>query len=205
MSVLVESQPWDIRPLDQAQRDALIVSAVLVDGAWRVLSQYGDSAWRFHGGATNRAASKNQIDFNKVPEAFREQQKAMLYRYLRRGRFGNARASSGQVERLFTMSGLFLRFLEQLKLGRLSAATPMVCAMYVHECRSRTTHTGKPVDPASIKNRLLAVEALYDLSQFTNDPMPSFPWPDDSAWNLVSLTAPKAPPMIAVMAPLLGG
>jgi integrase len=42
-----------------------------------------------------------------------------------------------------------------------------------------------------LKARLQAVEALHDLSQYTTDKMPSYPWPDDSAWNLAGLTGQK--------------
>ena len=188
MSALVDSQPADARSLDQAQRNALIVSAVLVDETWQVLSRYGDPIWEFRGRTTNRSVSRNKIDFNKVPEVFRELLRAIMYRYVRRGRFGSSRPGSSQIERLFTVSIRFFRYLQQLKLDQLSAATPMVCAMYLHEYKSMPTRSGGQVRPTAINQHLLVIEALYDLSQFTDDPMPSFPCPDDSAWNLAGRT-----------------
>lgn len=85
----------------------------------------------------------------------------------------------------------FLRFLDNLKIARLADVTPFTCAMYVSESRSANSLRGRPLTRESLNNRLQAVEALYDLSQYTDDKMPSFPWPDDSAWSLAGLTGSK--------------
>lgn len=191
MSLLIDSQPGDVRKLTGSERDALIVSAICVDGTWQVLSRYGDSIWEIRGATTNRAKSTNRHDFSKVPQEFREQLKAILYRYLRRGRFGEKKAGARQFRQLFVLALDFLRFVRKRGVVRLSAVTPMVCSMYVHECRTRISRFGRVLAPVSINMMLLAVEALYDLSQYTFDPMPSFPWPGESAWNLAGLTGKK--------------
>jgi hypothetical protein len=151
MSALVDSQPADARSLDQAQRNALIVSAVLVDETWQVLSRYGDPIWEFRGRTTNRSVSRNKIDFNKVPEVFRELLRAIMYRYVRRGRFGSSRPGSKSDRKLFTVSIRFFRYLQQLKLDQLSAATPMVCAMYPRG-NPMPTRSGGQIRPTAINN-----------------------------------------------------
>ncbi|WP_305955394.1 integrase [Pseudomonas sp. LP_7_YM] len=78
----------------------------------------------------------------------------------------------------------FLRYLSALKLDHFDAVTPMICANYVAECREiRQTrrNRGQALSPAALERRFMSVEALHELSQYTNDPIPRHPWPDTSA------------------------
>jgi hypothetical protein len=188
VSALIDDQPTDVRALTNAERDALIISAVCVDGTWRILSRYGDMIWDVPGVTTNQAASITKHDFKRAPTAFIEVLKAIMYRYLRRGRFGTSAASGRQFGSMFTHLISFLRFLEKMKQDRLSAATPMLCSMYVHECRAASGPSGKPLSAAYLSSKFQAVEALFELSRFTTDAMPSFPWPADTAWSLAGLS-----------------
>ena len=83
------AQPSDVRGLHE--RDTLIISATQVDGLWVILSRYGDDIWQLDGFTSNVPACQKRLDFNLVPMAFRAVMKAMLYRYLRRGRRGGTR------------------------------------------------------------------------------------------------------------------
>lgn len=184
MPIQVEEQPHDVRNLTPDERDGMIISAVKVDGTWHVLSRYGDDVWEWSGGATNVVASKRSIDFRKVPAAFRAQLKAMMYRYRRRGRAGWRRPQGSTTQAFFMGALRFLRRLEAIKIKRLSTTSPMVCAVYVQACRDWRTARGEPLKPATMVGYFLAVEAIHELSQFTNDPMPAHPWPESSAWIL---------------------
>lgn len=180
------AQPNDVRLAPNEERDRLIISATQIDGIWVIKSQYGDDAWHLTGGTTNTQASKNVIDFALVPTAYREVVKAMMYRYLRRGRGGQAKPSAGTMLNSFSDLLPFLRHLDSLKLRHLGAVTPMVCATYVAACKAERQERkkGKPLSDAMLMRRFVAVEWLHELSQFTATPMPSAPWPETSATHL---------------------
>jgi hypothetical protein len=82
----VDVQPDDVRELPECERNSLIINATEVDKHWVILSRYGDDIWQIDGFTSNIPANKKQLDFSTVPSAFRSVMKAILYRYLRRGR-----------------------------------------------------------------------------------------------------------------------
>lgn len=184
-----EQQPCDICAVAMDARDNLIVSMVQVDGTWRILSRFGDDRWKCSGSTTNRSACFNVMDFAFAPVAFRASLKAVLFRYLRRGRIGSRRPGMTSALSLFNASLIFLRHLSKLNLERLGQVTPMVCAVYVQQLKAVvSTKRKKPLAPQTIFNLLRAVEAIHELSQFTDDPMPTHPWADSSAYRLAGLT-----------------
>ncbi|MRK19862.1 integrase [Pseudomonas sp. JG-B] len=185
------AQPGDVRGLPESERDALIISAIQVDGQWVIRSRYGDDIWHLEGFASNVPASKKRLDFGTVPPAFRAVMKAMLYRYLRRGRLGTKRPQGRVLEDFFTTARPFLRYLEALQLDHFGAITPLVCATYVEACkahRQTSRYKGKPLSPHGLKARFIAIEALHELSQYTDDPIREHPWPNTSAWAMAGLT-----------------
>jgi hypothetical protein len=180
----IELQPGDIRELPEGDREVLIVSAIHVDGHWVILSRYRDNVWQLEGLTSNVPINMRNLDFNRVPAEFVAVMKALLFRYLRRGRAGQKRPVATTLRNVFENVLPFLRYINALKLGHLGAVTPMVCRNYVAECRDiRQTrrNRGQALSSAALERRFIAVEALYELSQYTNDPIPRQPWPDTSA------------------------
>ncbi|NMZ71035.1 hypothetical protein SAMN05216370_3656 [Pseudomonas peli] len=187
----LNGQPDDVRGLPATERDTLIVSATKVDGQWVILSHYGEDTWQLSGFTSNIQTSKKRLNFSKVPPAFRAVMKAILYRYLNRGNHGWGRPKGGAVKNCFSNVLPFLHYLEALKLDHLGEVTPMVCATYVAACkehRQTRQHKGKLLSQAGLHNRFRGVEALYELSQYTDDPMPQPPWLETSAAAMAGLT-----------------
>jgi integrase len=188
------AQPGDVRGLSDAERDALIISSTQVDGKWVILSRYADNIWHLKGFTSNVQMARRYLDFGTLPPAFREVMKAMLYRYLLRGRGGGVRPKGSTVKCLFQYAMPFLRHLEALKIDHICAATPMICRLYVDSCKAHL-HTVrsmvKPLSRHSLECRFQAVEALHELSQFTNDRMASAPWPETSASALAGRNGAK--------------
>lgn len=185
------SQPADVRGWPKSDRDSLIMSAIQVDGHWTILSRYGDDIWQLEGFTSNTSENRRHLNFTRLPVPFRAVMKAIFYRYLRRGRAGQQRPRGVTLHKFFICVRPFLRHLESLKLGHLNAVTPVVCASYVAACRAhRQTRRsqGKPLSPESLEDRFSAVEALYELSQYTDDSIPQPPWPDTSATAMAGLT-----------------
>lgn len=181
-------QPADVRGLLDSDRAELIISAIEVDGHWVILSRYGDDVWQLSGFTSNMPASRKKLDFGDTPPAFRAVLKAMLYRYLRKGRREANRPRGSSLHQYFSDAKPFLRHLEALGIDRLSKVSPMVCNAYVKVCRAyQQPHTGKPLSQRGLQARFKAVETLYELSQFTDDQIPMHPWPETSARAMVGL------------------
>ncbi|WP_339456607.1 MULTISPECIES: tyrosine-type recombinase/integrase [unclassified Pseudomonas] len=202
----VESQPGDVRELPESQRSTLIVSATQVEGHWVILSQYGDDCWQLDGMPSNMRDSQKHLNFQHVPTSFRAVMKEVMYRYLRRGREGQQRPKGGTLSQLFRNITVFLRYLDTLALDRLELVTPIVCTNYAAECREyRQPHQreDKPLSQRGLLNRLSAVEALYDLSQYTHDPIPQHPWHGTSSKAMAGMTGSGAPRKQAGKTPLM--
>lgn len=184
-----------IKGLGADDRDALIVSMRKVDGTWIIASRYGDDVWWPSGSTTNTAKCRTKLDFAVVPEVFRDVTKAMVYRFMRRGRDGRMRPSAAHLVRTLTNMKLFLSYVHGLGITSLSSITPLVCSTYVQACKAIRTGTGArkkhqpqgsggPLAVATLYLRLKVVEAVHELSQYTDNPMPRHPWPDTSADHL---------------------
>lgn len=193
------TQPWpsfellpaEVRGLPVSERDSLIVSAIKVEEQWVILSRYGDNIWQLDGFTNNTSDSRRRLDFTRIPVQFRSVMKAVLYRYLRRGRAGNVRPRGSTLYKFFICALPFLKHLETLNVGHLRAVTQIACMSYVEVCRAhRQTRRsqGKPLSSGGLGDRFSIVEALYELSQYTDDPIPQHPWPDTSALAMAGLT-----------------
>lgn len=185
--------PRDVRGLAYEERDALVISTRTIDGRCIVLSRYGDERWHLVGQPTNKPPSEQAVNFNTLAPAWRATMKALLYRYLHRGREGQKRPSARAVVKLFKDARPFLQHLDRLGIVRLADVTPMVCAVYADACKhhrqpDETGQAGKPLKASSLGHRFGVVEALYELSQYADDAMAAHPWPGTSATHLAGLT-----------------
>lgn len=181
------NQPNDVRSLSKLARDKLIISISTVDGEPVILSRYEDDTWLAPSRTTNLRISSTSLRFLMIPGEFRGVSKAVMYRFARRGIDGNKQPTqSRQVSTLANFKP-FLLHLCKIGIYRLSDATPVACSTFVQAVRERGTK-GKPYKPAGMLQIFLAVEVLYELSQFTDDPMTCHPWPDSSASHLAGLT-----------------
>lgn len=178
------SQPADVRGLPETKRDALIVTATQVDGRWVIISQYGDDIWQLNGFTSNVGKADRLLDFSKIPETFQSVMKAMTYRYLRRGRNLGKRPKGGTLANFFSNARLFVRYLQTLNIPNFGAVTPMTCANYVASCRElrqKGRFNENLLSKRSLASRFSAVEAIFELSQFTDDPMLQEPWYETSS------------------------
>jgi integrase len=178
----IAAQPGDVRVLSDSERDRLIISADKVDGSWVIVSRYGDDVWYLTGFPKNVARSDKRICFDTVPPGFRKGLKAVFYRYLRRGRDGAVQPRGATITGLFTGLSPLLRHLDALSLTQFASVTPEIVATYVTACRAHLQPmNGKPLSANGLHARYKAVEALYELSQYTEDKLPQNPWPHTSA------------------------
>ena len=182
----------DIRGLSVEERDKLIVFVATRQGVPVVESVYGDLVWWLVGSTTNTARSNCKLDFKKLPGAFIEVMKAIVYRYSRRGACRSHRPKAPTIARFFTNVKPFLAYLNGIGICSLSQVTPLVCSNYAQHARvsRRKLRTQKADDrvamatKGAIAKKMRSVEYLYELSQYTDDPMPSPPWGRDESDRL---------------------
>ncbi|MFJ4544634.1 integrase [Pseudomonas sp. NPDC088885] len=185
---IITAQPGDVRGISDSDRDNLIITATQVDGQWVILSRYSDDIWQLNGFPSNIPAGKRQLIFGSLPPAFRATMKAIIYRYMRRGRSGADRPKGGTLRIYFDCAAPFLRHLEMLGIEHMGAVTPIIAATYLAACRAhRLPKSSKPLSLDSLSHRYQAVEAIYELSQYTDDPILQHPWPDTSAKGLAGI------------------
>lgn len=191
-SLLLE-QPVDVLGLAAGtQRDKLVISMRKVDGVWTIVSRYGDDVWVPTGAPNNLSESRNQMNFAAVPMPFREPFKAMMYRYLRKGSSSGRKPGASTLVRSCREMANFLNYAYSLGVETLGGITPLVCSSYLQAMRARKTAEGKSLSPGALYKRLRAVSDIYELSQYTDDPVHAHPWPDSSADQLSGQSKSKA-------------
>ncbi|MDU8361085.1 tyrosine-type recombinase/integrase [Pseudomonas syringae group sp. J309-1] len=184
----VKPELWDLRQLPENERNAFIVTAHKISDRWVVQSRYGDDQWKFKGGPNNKNNYRKQVNFLRVPPPFREVIKGVMFRYKQRGREGKVRPKGATLCSFFESILPFLRYLDSLEIGYFSEIPQIVFANYVADYKEGNTGLGTRLSQGTLLMRLQAVEALYELSQYTNDPILKHPWPDASPLSLAGLT-----------------
>lgn len=185
------SQPGDVLSMSPSERNRLLVTMRRIDGVFKALSVYGDDVWWLAGTTTSTIKSRTKIDFTTVPLPLRDATKSMMYRFLRRGVRNSRRPSASTVASAFFDIGCFLVFVDGLGITNLHDITPMTCSAYVQFARTKLRYLGgkaRTIDPAKrtlsntkLYKRFAAVEKVFELSQYTRDPMGQHPWIDSSA------------------------
>jgi hypothetical protein len=149
-----------------------------VDKTWVVVSRYGDDVWWLTGSTTNTVKAETKLDFSAIPVEFRDSVKAAMYRLMRRGRAGQKRPRAASLYKTMTAVRLFTEYLHSLGISSLTKVSSFACSNYA---QTRKTRTGRPLSSSTLAARLNAVETLYELSQYTDTPIPELPWADSTA------------------------
>lgn len=188
---LLEAQPADVRSVALADRDKLIISLTQVDGEWVILSRYGDDSWVMPPNKLNVRKAAYTLQFDRLPPSLKAVWKEIFFRYMRRGREGGKRPAPGTMVGHFERALDFAKHLDRLGIRRLQDVNEFVCDSYVEYWKSYR-QTWKKTAPKLTQDSLvlvfLAVEAVFELSQYTSDPMPEHPWPNSSATHLAAKT-----------------
>lgn len=196
-------QPLHVTGLSVDARDQLIITLKKVDGRWIVISRYGEANWKLNTPTTNSRSTDSKLDFNMIPETFRDTVKAVMYRYMRRGRAGQKRPGSGQLKKVHRDISAFCGYLSTVGVNRFADITEFTASTYVQAMKEprdwRQFGRVRNIVPGmkrflargTLSGLFSAVEALYELSQFSEDPMPVHPWPGSSAESLSGASKEK--------------
>lgn len=189
----LQAQPGSVVGLTERQRKKLVVSYVLINGRLQPRSFYADPIWHLSGSATNSSESMQKIRFSSVPACFEQTMRDILFRYWSRGLEGQKRPSVSAAVKMLTYSRPFLSYLQKLGVPSLGDVTPMHCSQYVQVSKMPLESRADAMDSKvlaakTLEARFMTVQALYELSQYTDDPMPHPPWIDSSARHLAGLS-----------------
>lgn len=198
--VEAESQPHCVKGLTAERRNDLVISMQKIEMSWVVVSRYSEDVWWLTGRPTNVARNGTKLDFTLVPPAFRAVAKAIMYRMKTRGRPGSRRASAATLIATLRLASKFFHYAASSGFNNLSEISPFVCKAYATGAALTRRKGGtckepqppaearEPISPSTLSKRLGAVEAVYELSQFTEDPMSQHPWFDSSADSLSNVS-----------------
>lgn len=161
--------------------DGGIVSSVVIEGRTVVTSYFNDDEWWLEGIPTNQAKAVRVINFSTTPDSLRLLMKKLLFRYLKHGRAGLPPPKGASVKNLYEKAKNFFKYCDSLKICRLADISTLAITNYIDKIRHHKTWRGKGFSKNSLLQEFMAIEAIYELSQYTDDPWPLHPWPDSSA------------------------
>ena len=179
-SVLAD-QPASLVGLSPEERAQVIVSAVIDNaGNTMVISRVGDLVWDLWPFVTtpNTRDSKKRLDWEGIPEAYREAVQNVLYAYWKQGRAGWALPGVAALGMMLYGLRLFCRYCNELNLSSLGDLHPIHIANFVHHQKK----AGKK--PNALTKILLAVELLYIFRGEHEGALGFHPWPDSSASDM---------------------
>lgn len=156
---LLEKQPLSAADLHTAECLGIVISAIIDEhGGRTVISRYSDDVWALWPffEQSNRAGSEKFIDWNRLPEEFREVLKAILYRYWMVGRPGGSRPVAGTLRDAFVRIAVFLRFLRERGVHALRDVTSLHVANFVQLQKDKGQ-----MNSQSLKTQLACVELLH--------------------------------------------
>lgn len=169
--------------------NAVITGLRRSDGSYHVLSRYGDAIWTLPDSmfAAGVKDSEKILNFNRVPLDFRDTMRVCFARYILIGIEGRNRPKGIHVFNFFYSATLFLTWLQDQRIDRLSDVTLLTSQQYVESCKGLSGRKYKSLSAGALSNRLRALESLHILSRQSADPM-RHPWPESSALHLAGLT-----------------
>ncbi len=148
------------------------------DGSYQVLSVVGDNVWKY---PTARFPSQTldcdrKCRFNTLPQCFVSDMQVLWWAY------DISRQPRGKtLIQTFSNIKIFLSYLSDMHVTRLSQINAMHCANYVTHCRQLPGRKGnKTLSSTTLTLRFLGVETLWEITRDTEHQF-AHPWTDSSA------------------------
>lgn len=162
----------------------IIVSSIREnDGTYKALSRFNENRWLLPDNlfVLNHPEHMKVLNFQEIPDEFQLIFKVICLKYYLSGREGSVKPRGSTLVSFLRNSLLFIRYISALNIHSLREINELMCRNYVHQCRQEVNkHTGKPISSNTLQRKFNAIEALFELSQNTFDPM-KHPWPATSS------------------------
>lgn len=172
---------------DGAPADLVVSSAPGPAGATQVLSRYRDDVWELwpYFEQWNLTPSSKRIDWANVPEQFRAECKAVVYRYWKEGLPGTTPPIARSIVMLTWHMVVVFKYLAQLGVRGLGQVHPIHISGFIHHRR-----TVDRVKSGTLVRNLLGIELLYRFRSEGVDSLGFHPWPGSSAGDQAGHTGP---------------
>mgnify|MGYP000878548544 FL=1 len=185
---VLADQPPSLAGLSSDERAQVVVSAVIDEaGNITVISRAGDPVWNLWPFVTtpNTKVSEKRLNWERIPESYRECIQNVVYAYWKQGRPGWA--LPGLKSLLDKLNGLvqLSQYAAALKLSSLADLQPLHIANFVHDQKA----TGK--NQRTLGQIFAAVELLYLFRGEHQGTLGIHPWPESSAKDVAGLTGQR--------------
>src|SRR5437867_1373634 len=185
---LLASQPLSVAGLEDAARDAIVISAVRRGDEPIIISLYGDDLWELwpYFEQSNVQRCEKRIDWSTMRPSFVPGTKAILYRYWVAGTPGLVRPVARSIRSYFYSRQVFVKWLEKMAIRRFAEIRPLHIAAFVEDCRARGV---------TLKGQVIlyrAIELLYALRRHSPDALMQHPWRDSTAARMSGLHGPAS-------------
>jgi hypothetical protein len=159
------------------------ISSATIGKEQVVLSSYRDDRWFLPNSNTNYGEGKSTLDFQKIPEPYREALKQAVHNWIT-GRTALPTPASGTVAAAFMKMRIFLTYISGEGVNTLRDISEANYEKYVAVVCSRKGHGGSAAKEATAILSLGAVRILHTISAGSSQPLPE-PWPEADLSSLV--------------------
>lgn len=176
-------RPFSLAGLSSASRSQAVVSFVETDGQQQPISVVADLCWQLwmHHDAPNVRRSSLTANFTKVPLQFLPGLQDIYYRWWTAGMNGRPRPRATTFVSSFNRIKGFVCWLDGLGVRALADVTPLHAAAYAQKEKS------KGLSSETVALRLLEVNRLYELRDYSVDAIRQDPWPSGSPCEVASV------------------
>lgn len=178
---LLLAQPISAASLLDAERKKIVISVVLdKEGNDVVLSRYEDMVWKLWPYVTtpNIRRGSQQLDWSRIPDAYRDVCKAVIFRYWRVATPGSKSPGVISLRQALNKLVIFCRYLNQSGVPSMAAIHPLHIANFVHEQKERG------LAPGTLTLQFTIIETLYRFRDEHADGLTFHPWPESSAYEV---------------------
>lgn len=185
------AQPVTASGLSSADRDAIVISAIINDdGETLVLSRFGDAQWDFRPFFKQANVSHCfkfvNWDMN-MPRALIDDCKSVAYAWFKRGMPSSKPPIARGVTTFAVASVMpFVRWLNDLGVSNFAEVRAIHISNYVYHCRDELK-----LRPLPLYGRLRIIDFLWVFSTDTIFPLQSYPWGNSTLWRTCGIANVK--------------
>lgn len=184
---ILAAQPVTSSGLSVAERDAIVVSAVINEhNETLILSKFGDDQWdmRPYFDQANVAESYKYIKWDvDMPRQLIDDCKSVVYAWFKRGLPGSKPPVARGITTLVVASVIpFIRWLNNLGILRFDQIHPLHISSYVNYCENELG-----LKPLPLYSRLRIIDFLWVFASDSVFPLQHYPWGEKTLWRICGL------------------
>lgn len=178
---LLSEQPSSVVGIPQSKRSEVVISALTdPQGGDYILSRFGDDIWNLSPFVPNMNTKNGEktIRWGRIPAAFVDDCKSVLYAYWKLGRPGWALPTIGTLRLTVDSFSKFTVYLESMEIQSLADVQPLHISNFIHQQKS------KGLKPVSLVSTFIGIELLHLFESHADNGLKQHPWPGSSASDM---------------------